>query len=137
MPKKTAVPSAWRISAPAPLASDQRQHAEDEREAGHQDRPQAQSRGLDRGVERGHSLVLLLLLGELDDQHRVLRRQAGQHDEADLREDVVVHARAAITPAMPHRRHIGTIRMIAVESAKLSYSAEWVSQTNSTHSGKM
>ena len=38
---------------------------------------------------------------------------------------------------MPHSRHIGTIRMIAVESAKLSYSAECVSHTNSTHSGKM
>ena len=41
------------------------------------------------------------------------------------------------TPAMPHSRHIGTIRMMAEESAKLSYSAEWVSKTNRMHSGKM
>ena len=37
---------------------------------------------------------LLELLRELDDQNGVLRRQADEHDEADLREDVVVHARA-------------------------------------------
>src|ERR1700730_17920452 len=36
----------------------------------------------------------------------------------------------AQTAAMPHSRHIGTISMIAVESAKLSYSAECVSHTN-------
>jgi hypothetical protein len=41
------------------------------------------------------------------------------------------------TPLMPASKHIGTIRMITVESAKLSYSAECVSQTNSTHNGKM
>ena len=38
----------------------------------------------------GHAL-LALGLGELDDQDRVLARQADQHDEADLREDVDVH----------------------------------------------
>ena len=38
---------------------------------------------------------------------------------------------------MPHSRHIGTIRMIAEESAKLSYSAECVRKTNSTQSGKI
>src|ERR1700726_4783439 len=36
----------------------------------------------------------------------------------------------AQTAVMPHSRHIGTISMIAVESAKLSYSAERVSHTN-------
>src|SRR3546814_9152030 len=32
------------------------------------------------------------LLGELDDEDGVLRRQADQHDEADLSQDVVVEA---------------------------------------------
>jgi hypothetical protein len=32
---------------------------------------------------------------------------------------------------------MGTMRMMAEESAKLSYSAEWLRKTNRTHSGKM
>ena len=35
----------------------------------------------------------LFILGELDDQDRVLARQAHQHQKADLREDVDVHPR--------------------------------------------
>jgi hypothetical protein len=35
---------------------------------------------------------MLALAGELDDQDRVLARQADQHDQADLGEDVVVAA---------------------------------------------
>ncbi len=38
------------------------------------------------------SALVLELLGELDDQDGVLGRQADEHDKADLREDVVVHA---------------------------------------------
>jgi hypothetical protein len=53
----------------------QRQHAEDEGKAGHQDRAQPQLGGFDRGVEGAHALAHPLL-GELDDQDRVLRRQA-------------------------------------------------------------
>ena len=36
--------------------------------------------------------ALAQLLGELDDQDRVLRRQADQHDQADLAVDVVGEA---------------------------------------------
>ncbi len=36
--------------------------------------------------------VLLGLPRELDDQDRVLGRQADQHDKADLRQDIIVHA---------------------------------------------
>ena len=36
--------------------------------------------------------LLLALARELDDQDRVLGRQADQHDEADLGQDVDVHA---------------------------------------------
>ena len=91
MPKNTAVPSDWRISAPAPVAMASGTHAEDEGEGGHQDRPQPRARRLDGGLEAVGAL-LLGLAGELDDQDGVLGGQADQHDEADLRQDVVVHA---------------------------------------------
>ena len=48
-----------------------------------------------RRLDRGLAAVLALLLGllgELDDQDGVLGGQADQHDEADLRQDVDVHA---------------------------------------------
>src|SRR3954470_12905965 len=38
---------------------------------------------------------------------------------------------------MPHSKHIGTIKMMADESEKLSYSAECARKTNSTQSGKI
>ena len=48
----------------------------------------------------------LQLAGELDDQDRVLARQAHQHDQADLHEDVVV-ASGVVDPdhsrQQPHR----------------------------------
>src|SRR5437870_7755939 len=69
----------------------QRQHAQDERERGHQDRPEAEPARLDGGCEAVLAL-LLLLLGELDDEHGVLRGQPDQRDEADLRDEVVVQA---------------------------------------------
>src|SRR5580693_3207483 len=49
---------------------DQRRDAEDEGERGHQDRPQAQTRRLDRRLPAIMPAVLELL-GELDDQDRV------------------------------------------------------------------
>ena len=39
--------------------------------------------------------LLVLLHGELDDQHRVLPEQAHEHHQADLRVDVVGQAHAA------------------------------------------
>ena len=42
----------------------------------------------------GFEAFLLFILGELDDQNRVLTRQAHQYDQADLGEDVVVAARS-------------------------------------------
>src|SRR5947207_1164499 len=69
----------------------ERQHAQDERERGHQDRPEAEPARLDGGREAVLAL-LLLLLRELDDEHGVLRGQPDQRDEADLRDEVVVQA---------------------------------------------
>ena len=68
---------------------DQRRDAEDEGERGHQDRPQPQARRLDR---RGEAIAaaILELLGEFHDQDGVLGGETDQHDEADLRQDIVV-----------------------------------------------
>ena len=91
MPKNTAVPSAWRISAPAPVAS------------ASGTTPKMKANDV---IRMGRSLVLrrlhgrieavgaalLGLFGELDDQDGVLGGQADQHHEADLGQDVVVHA---------------------------------------------
>ena len=77
----------------------QRDHAEDEGEAGHQDRPQARAGGLDGGLEPVHALLLLRLLGELDDQDGVLGGERDQHDQPDLGQDVVVQ------PAQVHAEH--------------------------------
>jgi hypothetical protein len=63
--------------------------------------------------------MLLLLLGEFDDQHGVLDAHARQHDEADLREDVVVHVPLPKTRGDSAQQGTsGTISMIAVDSAK-------------------
>jgi hypothetical protein len=91
MPKKTAVPSAWPHFGAGALADEQRDDAEDEGEARHQDRAQAQTAGFDRRGEAILAVAILNLFGELDDQDRVLAREADEHYEADLREDVVVH----------------------------------------------
>ncbi len=88
MPPATAVPTELRAPAPAPGRKCQRQHAEDERERRHQNRPQPDPRRLDRRVDDRLAL-LAQLLGELDNQDRVLRRQADQHDESYLAEHVV------------------------------------------------
>mmetsp|Transcript_21687 Transcript_21687/g.84531 ORF Transcript_21687/g.84531 Transcript_21687/m.84531 type:complete len:206 (-) Transcript_21687:1321-1938(-) len=68
-------------------AEDQRDDAGAEGDGGHQDGAQPQPAGLDNGVV-DRLAVLLQLLGEFDDQDRVLARQADQHDERHLREDV-------------------------------------------------
>jgi hypothetical protein len=71
----------------------ERQHAHDERERGHQDRPQPHPRRLERRAHRVvRRLLHLQLPRELDDQDRVLAREPHQHEQRDLREDVVVAA---------------------------------------------
>jgi len=69
----------------------QRHDAENEGEAGHEDGAQAQTGRLDRRVDDALAGVLDLP-GELDDEDRVFAGEPDQNDEADLREDVVVHA---------------------------------------------
>ena len=86
----------------------QRHDAEDEREGGHQNRPEPQLRRRQRRVHERLALVVLHL-GELDDQNRVLRRQADQHDQPDLREHVV-HVARADEPARQPEAEVGAER---------------------------
>ena len=79
----------------------QRQHAEHEGDRGHQDRAESQAAGFQRGIDQVMSLVLQVA-GKLDDQDRVLRRQADDDDQADLEVDVVGQA-AQSTPPAPRR----------------------------------
>ena len=65
-----------------------RHDPEDERERGHEDWPETQPGGLDRGGRGGEALVFLQHR-VLDDQDRVLRRQAEQRHQPDLEIDVV------------------------------------------------
>ena len=89
MPPMTMVPSTWRETAPAPLASPQRNAAEDKGECGHEDGPEPQSRPGERGVKQRFA-GFVFGLGELDDEDGVFGRKADQHNEADLRVDIVV-----------------------------------------------
>ena len=82
----------------------QRHHAHDEGEGGHQDRAQPQAARFESGLDEAAPLPLQLAR-ELDDQDRVLAGEADEHDQADLREDVVV---AAGQPHAGDRGRAGT-----------------------------
>ena len=69
----------------------QRHRAEDEGQRRHQDRAQAQPGRLG-GRRDDANPFLAPPSGELDDQDGVLGSEADQHDEADLRVDVDLHA---------------------------------------------
>ena len=110
MPPATVVPTELRAAAPAPVAyasgSTPRMKAIEVIRIG-RSRMRA---GFDRGVDDRQAL-LAQLLGELDDQDRVLRRQADQQHQADLAEDVVGEAarklRGQRRPAPPAARRAG------------------------------
>ena len=91
MPLKTATPSARRISAPAPWAitsgTTPRMKAKEVIKIGRSRKRQAS-----RVASPARHARFLLLLGELDDEDRILAGQAHQDHEADLREDVHFHA---------------------------------------------
>ena len=89
MPATTTVPRIRREAAPAPWRDPERHAAEDEGERRHEDGPEPELRALKRGLDQGFAL-LEFGLRELDDQDRVLGREADEHDEADLGVDVEV-----------------------------------------------
>src|SRR5688572_12597133 len=74
-----------------PTAEHEREDAEDKRERGHQDWPQAELRRFHRRGEAVDVVAVLNLFGEFHNEDRVLTGETDEHHEADLREDVVVH----------------------------------------------
>src|SRR5215469_8639083 len=66
----------------------QRQDAEDKRERRHENGAQAKFGGFDRGFGDRSSLFQQLL-GELDNQNRVLRRESDQHHQSDLHVNII------------------------------------------------
>ena len=89
MPLNTLMPSDLRALAPAPGREDERQHAENEGEGRHQDRPEPEARGVDGGFENGLAVLDAALARDLDDQNAVLGRQRDQQHEADLRIEII------------------------------------------------
>ena len=77
-----------RLSASAKRIP-QRKQADDERERGHENRPQSHTRSVERRIDYRGAL-LELSFGELDDQDRILGGETDQHDETDLGVDIVV-----------------------------------------------
>ena len=71
--------------------SPERNAAQDECEGGHQDRTQPQFRALQSGLGKGLAF-LVFSLGKFHDQNRVLGGKTDQHDQYDLRIDIVLHA---------------------------------------------
>ena len=92
MPENTAMPITLRASAPAPDAvssgTTPRMNANAVIRIGRKRSFAADSAASTSGLPG-----VVLHLGELDDQDRVLRGEADQHDQADLREHVVHVAR--------------------------------------------
>ena len=91
MPPMTALPRICRESAPEPVAiasgTQPRMNANEVIKMGRR-RRRAPSRAASCD---GLVAFLKLHARELDDQDRVLRRKTDQHDETDLRVNVVVH----------------------------------------------
>ena len=63
-------------------------HARDERERRHQDRPQTDRAGFDQRLTKRLPVLLPGPLREIDEQNRVLRDDAHQHHHADQCHDV-------------------------------------------------
>ena len=89
MPENTVMPITLRASAPAPVAvssgTTPRMNAKAVIRIGRNRSFAASSADFDRAPLP----CVVLHLRELDDQDRVLRGEADEHDQADLREDVV------------------------------------------------
>lgn len=83
---------ANRILRPAAgtMANHQRHDPENKGQRGHQNRPQAHPRCLQRGLNDPFPFFLHQILGELDDQDRILGRQTDRGQESDLEVNVII-----------------------------------------------
>ena len=107
MPPMTVVPMICRATDPAPLAvqsgTQPRMNANDVIRIGRSRSRAPSSAASTSGVPFSNSL-----LGEFHDQDRVLRRQADEHHQPDLRVDVVFdldHVRRMNRPRSVRRSH--------------------------------
>ena len=116
--------------------SEVRRHHVDKARRGHHDRPEPHPGGLEYGVEPGRAF-LLLVAGKLDNQDGVLARQADQYHEANLGDEVVVHAAgrdARVMAAQHAHRHDQDHR--ASGSDQLSYRPASTKNTSTAPSTK-
>ena len=90
MPENTAMPIAWRISAPAPLRQHQRHDAHDEGEGGHQDRPQTQAAASSTADTASWPRSSCRCLANSTIRIAFLQARPTSTIRPDLREDVVV-----------------------------------------------
>ena len=135
MPPNTVVPIDWRLAAPAPAANisgtTPRMKAKAVIRIGRSRKPPRLHRRLDDAEP-----LLAAALGEFDDQNGVLRRQADQHDEADLRIDVDLHVRAQSASTAPNRAS-GTASRTMNGIVQLSYCAARIRKTKTIASAKI
>ena len=86
-----------RATAPEPVANHNGSIPKMKCKGSHQDRTKTQTRAFQRRVEQRFALFVFVL-GEFDDEDRVLRGQSDQHDQTDLRVNIIFH------PAQPKRK---------------------------------
>ena len=89
IPENTATPIARRISAPAPFDNTSGTHTHDEGQRRHENRTQAQSAGLECCAHAVASLMFEFAR-KFHNQNCIFTRESYQHDESNLREDIVV-----------------------------------------------
>ena len=121
------------------MGSHPREHAGDEGDAGHQDGAEPQPAGLERRFDDVHAFVLFLA-GGLHDEDGVLAREADEHDQADLGEDVVVgalqhHADHRAEQAHPHDEEDGERQGEALVSRGEDEQHEEEAQREDVHRG--
>jgi hypothetical protein len=111
MPPATA--GADRIARRRASAGGERQRhdAEDECERRHQDRPEADARRLDRRIHDRQS-ALAQLLGELDDQDRVLRRETDEEHQPTWQNTSLLNPRKSCAESAPNTASGTPSRMI-------------------------
>ena len=72
-------------------AKNKRKDTKNESKGSHKNRAQSKSAGFDGGGEAVFLISILDLLRELNDQDGVLAGKPNEHNETDLREDIILH----------------------------------------------
>ena len=119
IPPTTPVPMSFWPARPRSGGDRQREDAGDEGDGRHQDRPQAQARAFQGGVQRRLALPFRAF-GEFDDQDGVLGRQAHGGEKPDLEEDVVGEAAQGRRQTGRRRSPSGMTRITATGTDQLS-----------------